>query len=152
SPGQDRTIEIDTHLKAAQIIILLVSPDFIASDYCWGSEMQQALRMHRQKSARIIPVLIRPTDWEATIFSTIQLLPSNSLPVSLWSNQDSAWLDISEGIRIYIDDIMNYSKVIDEAETETYEVLGPYPKTLMDCNWAIHLDPNNLFAYYSKAT
>src|SRR5437899_10172103 len=55
--------EIREQLNTAQIILLLVSPDFMASDYCYSIEMQRALERHKRKEARVIPVILRSIDW-----------------------------------------------------------------------------------------
>ena len=54
-PGTLWTQAIDEHLKAAQIILLLISPDFMASDYCYGVELQEAMKKHNAGEARMIP-------------------------------------------------------------------------------------------------
>src|SRR5437868_10672357 len=64
SAGTERAQEIDLHLKTAQIILLLISANFLASDYCYSFEMTQALKRHEAKEARVIPILLRPVDWE----------------------------------------------------------------------------------------
>src|SRR2546423_15619257 len=64
SAGTDWKREIDIQLKTAQIILLLVSPDFIASDYCYSVEMQQAMERHEKGEARVIPIILRPVYWE----------------------------------------------------------------------------------------
>src|SRR5690348_17132074 len=56
--------ELLHHLKAAQIILLLVSADFLASGFCYEVEMQQALARHNENIARVIPIILRPTDWK----------------------------------------------------------------------------------------
>jgi len=61
-PGTDWVKAIDTHLETASVILLLVSADFFASDYCYGIEMQQALKRHEAREARVIPLLVRPVD------------------------------------------------------------------------------------------
>src|SRR5450759_554037 len=63
-PGKDWKQAIDAHLMNASVILLLISPDFLASDYCYGAEMQQALERHQKNEAWVIPILLRPTDWE----------------------------------------------------------------------------------------
>lgn len=65
-PGIDWMQAADCHLQSASIILLLVSPDFIASDYCYGTEMQLALQRHAAREAYVIPILIRPVDWQET--------------------------------------------------------------------------------------
>jgi WD40 repeat protein len=98
-PGANWEHEIDIHLNAANIILLLVSPDFLKSDYCYGWEMQRAIERHTKGEAHVIPILLRPSDWEDTPFSTLQMLPTDAKPVTQWTDQDAAFTDIAHGIR-----------------------------------------------------
>ncbi|MBA2678676.1 MAG: N-6 DNA methylase [Ktedonobacteraceae bacterium] len=107
--GQDWQQEIDSHLRSAHIILLLVSPAFIASDYCYGTEMIQAMERHASGSAHVIPLLLRPCDWEATPFGKLQALPKSAKPVTLWSNRDAAFTDIVKGLRAVIAEINSSS-------------------------------------------
>jgi hypothetical protein len=100
--GEEWETAIDFHLQSAHLILLLISPLFLASDYCYSKEMQQALERHKQGTARVIPILVRPTDYENAPFSTLQMLPTDAWPVTLWPNRDAAWLDVVEGIRAVI--------------------------------------------------
>jgi hypothetical protein len=77
SAGKEWEKEIDTNLNKAQIILLLVSPDFVASDYCYSIEMHRAMKLHERGEALVIPVILRPTDWEYTPFSKLQVLPKD---------------------------------------------------------------------------
>src|SRR5437868_5155515 len=70
-PGQEWANEIDAHLNTADIILLLVSPDYIASDYCYSVEMMQALKRHDAEEARVIPIILRPVDLSETPFSRL---------------------------------------------------------------------------------
>lgn len=90
---------IDQNLEHADMILLLVSADFLASDYCYDIEMKRALEKHKTGEARVIPVILRPTDWSDAPFAHLQALPRDAKPVSTWSNQDEAWLDITKNIR-----------------------------------------------------
>ncbi|HAH00719.1 MAG TPA: hypothetical protein DCL75_18110 [Ktedonobacter sp.] len=72
--------EIDTHLTTADIILLLISPDFLASEYCYSIEMKRAMERHYAGEARVIPIILRPTDWKSTPFEQLQVLPSNVQP------------------------------------------------------------------------
>ncbi len=74
-PGEQWETAIDDHCATASIILLLVSPDFIASDYCYNREMREALQRHEAGSARVIPVILRPADWQSTPFGRLQALP-----------------------------------------------------------------------------
>ena len=97
--GIDWKNEIDAHLNSAHIILLLISADFLASDYCYDIEMMCALERHSKGEARVIPVILRPVDWKGSPFGKLLALPKDAKPVTLWSNQDEAFLSISEGIR-----------------------------------------------------
>lgn len=61
-PGTDWARTIDTHLEIASVILLLVSADFLASDYCYSLEMKRALERHAVGEARVVPILVRPVD------------------------------------------------------------------------------------------
>src|SRR5262249_20597025 len=100
--GTDWASTINKHLQDASIILLLVSPDFLASDYCYGMEMQQALEQHHTGESHVIPILLRPADWQGTPFANLQCLPREAKPVTSWSNRDDAFLDITQGIRALI--------------------------------------------------
>jgi internalin A len=97
-PGSDWQSALDNHLEQADIILLLVSHDFLASDYCYGIEMGRALERHRAGEALVMPILLRPVDWNKTPISHLQALPTGLKPVTQWSDADEAWLDIEQGI------------------------------------------------------
>ena len=90
---------IDTHLEDADIILLLISADFLASAYCFGFEMQRAMERYRQQSAQVIPVALRPCDSNDADFMKLKGLPTDFKAVTLWSNQDEAFTNIAKGIR-----------------------------------------------------
>ena len=89
-PGGEWDHEIDSHLERAKIVLLLISADFIASDYCWDKEVKRALERHASGEATVIPVLLRACDWQSTPFGNLQGLPNAMQPVTLWSDRDSA--------------------------------------------------------------
>ena len=99
SAGSEWEQEISRHLNAAQIILLLVSPDFMASDYCYGIEMQRALERHQRGEARVIPIILRPVYWQG-ILGTLQALPTDAKPITSneWHSQDDAFYDVAKGI------------------------------------------------------
>jgi hypothetical protein len=90
---------IEEQLNTAQIILLLVSPDFIASDYCYTKEMQRVLERHEHGEVRAIPIILRPTDWRITPLKKLQALPKDGKPITTWDNRDNAYLDAATGIR-----------------------------------------------------
>jgi internalin A len=97
-PGTEWADFIDANLEQAKIILLLVSSDFIASDYCWEKEMSRALERHEKKEARVIPVIIRDCQWDAAPFAKLQALPHKAKPVDLWPKRDTAWRSVADGI------------------------------------------------------
>ncbi|HEU5376807.1 MAG TPA: FxSxx-COOH system tetratricopeptide repeat protein [Ktedonobacteraceae bacterium] len=102
-PGNDWQRELDHHLNTASLILLLVSSDFLASDYCYGIEMQRALQRHEANEARVIPLLLRPVDWQQTPFGKLKVLPSNEKPVTAWYNRDEAFTNIVQGIKMALE-------------------------------------------------
>lgn len=98
--GKEWQNEIDTHLDSSQIILLLVSPNFIASDYCWDVEVRRAMQRHEAKEARVIPVILDFVDWKSAPFGRLQALPKDAKPVKKWGNYNKAFLSVAEGIRL----------------------------------------------------
>lgn len=90
---------IDENLESAEIILLLVSPDFLASDYCHDVEMQRALARHDEGTARVIPVILRPCDWQHSSFAHLLAAPTDGKPITKWTNEDEAFLDVVGQIR-----------------------------------------------------
>lgn len=97
--GADWQHAIDENLETASIILLLISPAFLASDYCYEVEMRRALDRHKAGEAHVIPILLRPCDWHTAPFGHLQALPRNGQAITLWSNQDEAFLQVSQGLR-----------------------------------------------------
>lgn len=97
--GTEWAQQIDDHLNSAQVILLLISPDFIASDYCFDIEMGRAMERHEAREALVIPVILRPVDWSGAPFSKLQAFPKNAKPITTWDNQDEAFLNVAQGIR-----------------------------------------------------
>ena len=90
---------IDDHLKAASIILLLVTADFLASDYCYDVELRYAMERHQKGKARVIPVILQPCDWQTSSLAGLQALPKDGKPVTKWQNRNDAWLNVAQGIR-----------------------------------------------------
>ena len=105
SPGTDWKSQIMEHLNTDQIILLLISADFIASDFCYSVEMVQAIARHGANQARVLPIILRPTDWQGAPFAKLKVLPTDGKAVTSWSTHDDAFLDIVQGIRQAIEDL-----------------------------------------------
>lgn len=97
--GAEWEHEIDRNIETAKIILLLISPDFMFSEYCYCVEMDRAMARHKSGESRAIPVILRPVDWKGAPFGKLQALPRNGKAVTSWANCDEAFLDISIGIR-----------------------------------------------------
>jgi hypothetical protein len=90
---------IDANLNASQVILLLVSSDFIASDYCYEREMARAMERHLNGDARVIPVILRPCDWHDQPFGKLLAAPRDGKPITTWPNIDEAFLDVERAIK-----------------------------------------------------
>lgn len=99
--GQVTQTEIDQHLQSSHIILLLVSADFLASDYINSSELRRAMEMHRTGKAVVIPIIARSCYWQSSIFGSLNPLPGNGQPIRSrhWPDQHAAFLDIVQGIK-----------------------------------------------------
>jgi hypothetical protein len=99
--GQEWASQISQELEVADVILLLVSPDFIASDYCWGVEVKRALERYEVGETLVIPVILRPCDWKYLPFGKLQGLPTDARPVTgpSWSSRDEAFAVVATGIR-----------------------------------------------------
>jgi internalin A len=107
--GEDWKQKIDENLERADIILLLISADFIASDYCYEKEMKRALERYEKKEARVIPVVIRDVNWRIAPFAKLQALPKDAQAITLWPDKDSAWRNVSEGIETIANEINSKS-------------------------------------------
>ncbi|NEQ52141.1 MAG: GTP-binding protein, partial [Leptolyngbya sp. SIO3F4] len=103
--GENYTQQIDDHLSRADIILLLISADFIASDYCYNIELEKAMARHYTGDTKVIPIILRSTDWKNTPFKELQAFPTNAKPITLWSDRDEAWLNVETSIKQAIEDI-----------------------------------------------
>jgi len=97
--GAEWNNQIREELHKADIIILLVSSDFLATPYIQNFEIQPAIERHKRNEAVVIPVILRACDWEITSLSALNALPTKGVPIKLWDDRDSAWLDVVKGIK-----------------------------------------------------
>jgi hypothetical protein len=116
-PGTELEPEIMKRLKGAQIILLLVSADFMASDFCYSTEMKEAIARHDANQARVIPILLRPTDWQGAPFTKLKMLPTDAKAVTRWPTLDDAFEDVVQGIRAAIDDLTSKGQSVNPPPT-----------------------------------
>jgi replicative DNA helicase len=109
--GKEWASEINSNIDQSELILLLVSPDFIASDYCYGIEMERAMERHESDKSTVVPIIVRPTDWADTPFAKLQAIPTDAVPVTTWTNEDEAWLDIEKKLKESINEINENKRV-----------------------------------------
>jgi tetratricopeptide (TPR) repeat protein len=141
--------EIYQHLNTADIILLLVSPDFMHSDFCYHVEMTQALKRHQSGDARVLPILLRHTYWEQTPIGALRGSPRGGKPINAWRNRDQAFFyvvrDLLEEIKLLLSQRwVEKSKIFHDSQRDDYALLA--------CEKAILLNPLNIPAYLSKGT
>ena len=105
-PGDEWDKAISSKLEEADIILLLVSIDFINSSYCYDIELEQALDRHQANAARVVPVILRNCMWQQTSFAKLHALPKDARAVSLWPDRDEALLNVADGIRQVAEDLL----------------------------------------------
>ena len=113
--GKDLDSTIDAHLEAADIVLFLVSSDFLASQYCYDVEMTRALQRHAAKEATVIPVILRDCDWQSSPLGKLRATPKDGKPIKKWADTDEAMLNVVRDIRL-VADVVN-ARVPDMAAT-----------------------------------
>ena len=98
-PGEDLHGQIDGQLNTADIVLLLVSADFLASDYCYDVEMTRAMERHERGEARVIPVILRPCDWHGALFGKLMAVPPDGKAVTKHATLDDGFLEVAKAIR-----------------------------------------------------
>ncbi len=107
SAGREWEGQIDSNLVDAKIILLLISADFLASDYCYDIEMKKALELHDSGAARVIPVILRACDWHQSPFGKLQAVPRDGEAITSWNNIDEAFTDVAKRIRIAAQELLS---------------------------------------------
>ena len=105
--GDEWEEEIFAQLEEADIILLLVSIDFINSEFCYDVELERALERHAEGSAVVIPIIIRSCHWQQTPFSKLQALPKDAKAITSWPDRDEAFTNVTEGIRKVAEDMLD---------------------------------------------
>jgi len=103
--GSNVDAAIDENLESADVILLLISADFIASKYCFSIEMKRALERHNEGSARVIPVILEPCDWHTAPFGKLLAVPKDGKAVTTWAHQAEAWTDVTRQIRKAVEEL-----------------------------------------------
>ena len=104
--GQDWNSEVMTRLESSHLIVVLISADFLASEYAYKKELSVALERHDQGKARLIPIIARNCVWKHLPFARLQVLPHGGKPISTWPDQDDAFVSVVEGIELAARDLL----------------------------------------------
>lgn len=125
--GEDFAGEIDENLETSEIILLLVSSDFLASDYCYDVELKRALERHANGEAVVIPVILRACLWHQAPFGKLLATPTDGKPVTQWPDIDAAFTEVAEAIRKAADRVRS---TVDKAPV-TRSVASPSAATIV---------------------
>jgi subtilisin family serine protease len=98
-PGSEFDKDIARALVESDVVLLLISRAYIASEYAWCKEMTVAVRQHDEGHSVVVPVIVRRADWHSSPFGKLTALPRDGRPITEWDNQDAAWADVAEGVR-----------------------------------------------------
>ena len=109
-PGTNWANAINANLRSAELVLLLVSKDFIESDYIWGTELSVAMQRQDKNDAVVVPIVVRaidfdPKDPQELPFLKLQALPTDLRPVTSWPNRDEAWTNVAKGLRATVKSI-----------------------------------------------
>lgn len=103
--GEDWHKVISEHLNTAQIVLLLISKNFLASEYCYGVEFKLAMKRHKSGAARAIGIILHTCDWRSTPLFQLQVLPKGGKPVSKWDDIDEAFVNVANGISEVVNEL-----------------------------------------------
>ena len=104
-PGQHLDHEIEKSIAGANIVLLLVSANFINSNYCYNVELKYIMRMHRIRNLRVVPVIVSACDWKDTPFGNLLAVPTDGKPIRNWKIVDDALLDVVEQLKSVIEEL-----------------------------------------------
>jgi formylglycine-generating enzyme required for sulfatase activity len=107
TPGWEWEEAIDKSLRSADIILFLVSPSFMASDYVYAKEVSVAVERHERGETHVIPIIVRRARWERAPFAKLQALPRDAKPVTTWNDRDEAWYSVAEGVESAVEALLH---------------------------------------------
>lgn len=146
--GMEWEKELHRHLESADIILLLISPDFMNSDYCYSTEMKRAIERHELGSACVIPILLRSTLWRNAPFAKLQMIPTNAKPIRSWSDIDDAFHSVTEQVNWVVSERQIQRMLV---EADRYAHTERYQEALVCYEHILHLAPANEPARFGKA-
>lgn len=97
--GSELNGDINRHFQDADVILLLISPDFINSDYCYDVEVSHALQRHDKGEARVVPVILRTCDWHDLPFGKLMATPEDGYPISKFTHLEDGFYQVAQAIK-----------------------------------------------------
>jgi hypothetical protein len=104
--GQEWDKEIMDELAKANIILLLISIDFLASDYIYENELKEAMKRQEDGTAFVVPIILRKCPWKGQKYDKLQALPKNGTPITDYPNRDEAFTEVALGIEKLVDHML----------------------------------------------
>ncbi|MEP7110291.1 MAG: toll/interleukin-1 receptor domain-containing protein [Ferruginibacter sp.] len=126
TPGVDYNIEINARIENSDIIIFLISKDFLKSKYCFGIETDKAFILQKQGKAKIVPVLLSPCLLEESRFTQLQVIPRDAVPISISPSRENAFNEVAREISNIVNDHLKNTKLPEIGIKNEYE----YPSSL----------------------
>jgi hypothetical protein len=106
-----RNAEFSEAISKANIILFLISPDFMLANSHYNREIVEAMARHKRGEARVIPIIVRSTLWHSGPFGTLSPLPTGGKPLTNWLDSEAAFFDIVQGIRRAIDELQGQDEL-----------------------------------------
>lgn len=132
-PGEEFEDQIDRNFLEANIILLLVSSDFINSDYCFQIEMQRALERHERGEAIVIPVILRPCAWHQLPFGNLLAATKDGKPIVQFPNYDEGFVQVVDAVSKSLDRVGAHPTNCNSLNTEDFRISTPsvttYPRS-----------------------
>ncbi|MFT3942083.1 toll/interleukin-1 receptor domain-containing protein [Rhodopseudomonas sp.] len=128
--GDDFDHAINSQINTADVILLLVSPDFLASRYCYDVEVRRAMERQQAGEARVIPVILRHCDWHSAPFGKLLAAPKDGKPIKAWGDPDEAFADVARQIRAALPKRLDPRTRREEATSQSTEIARPRSSNL----------------------
>lgn len=120
SAGTEWEEKAKEYLSIADIILLLVSPNFVASDYCYKKEALDAMSQYKRRNTRVIPIIISPIEWKNLVFGKLRCLPVEGKAVNMWKRKEEAFSDIVQGVRGSVEELASKFRPAPQSLTAPY--------------------------------
>ncbi len=123
--GSDFKSEIGKNFNSADIVLLMISSDFIHSDFCYEIEMENALGRSEKGDAIVIPVILRPCNWEELPFGKLMAVPKDGIAISTFENSDEAYLEVVLAVKDAANKLLQKYNATKNTEQKTTPLISP---------------------------